>query len=44
LPEPEQLKPHWKLALEILISAAEHRDMLMHVRIAMLHALNNGKL
>lgn len=43
LRKAEQELPHWQLAAEILIKAAEGRDFLMHARIAMLKALNHGK-
>jgi hypothetical protein len=43
LPKTEQQRPHWQLAVETLINAAEGRDFLIHARIAMLKALNHGK-
>lgn len=43
LPKAEQQKPHWQIATEILIGAAEGRDFLMHARIAMLKAINADK-
>jgi hypothetical protein len=43
LPKAEHDKPHWQLAVEVLILAAEDRGPLMHARIGMLQALNFGK-
>jgi hypothetical protein len=41
LPEPQQKQPHWQLAVENLINAAETGGgWLMFARIAMLRALN----
>jgi hypothetical protein len=34
--------PHWQLAMEQLIEAAEGRNFIMHARIAVLRALNHG--
>ena len=45
LPEPAQQQPHWQIAVENLINAAETGGgWLMFARIAMLRALNgDGK-
>jgi hypothetical protein len=43
LPKAEQKLEHWQVAGEILIKAAEGRDLLMHARIGMLRALNHGQ-
>jgi hypothetical protein len=43
LPEPERLQQHWQLATEMLIKAAEGRDLVIHAQIAMLKALGHGK-
>lgn len=43
LPKAEHAKPHWQLAGQILIDAAEGRGPLMHAHIAMLRAINAGK-
>ena len=43
LPEDEQHQPHWQIAIENLINAAETGGgWLMFARIAMLQALNAG--
>lgn len=42
LAKSEQSKPHWQLAVETLISAADHHGITMLARIAMLRALNTG--
>ena len=34
--------PHWQIAMEQLIDAAEGRNFIMHARIAVLKALNQG--
>jgi hypothetical protein len=43
LSKAEQQKPHWQLATEILIAAAEGRDFLMHAAIGIKRALNHGR-
>jgi hypothetical protein len=43
LPKKAHDAPHWQLAMEQLIDAAEGRNFIMHARIAMLKALNHGK-
>jgi hypothetical protein len=43
LPKKVQAEPHWQLAAEQVLDAAEGRNFLMHARIAMLRALNHGK-
>lgn len=40
LPEAEHARPHWQLAGQILIDAAEGRGPLMHAHIAMMRAIN----
>jgi hypothetical protein len=43
LPDAKQKEPHWQLAVENLINAAETGGgWLMFARIAMLRALNGG--
>jgi hypothetical protein len=43
LPSAEAECEHWQIAMEFLISAAEHGGIVMMARIAMLRALNTGK-
>lgn len=43
LPREVYEQPHWQLAMEQLIEAAEDRGPAMHARIGMLRALNFGK-
>lgn len=43
LPKKVSAEPHWQLAMEQLIDAAEGRIFLMFARIGMLRALNYGK-
>lgn len=43
LPKAEQEKPHWQLAVEMLILAAEGRVPIMFASIGMLKALKHGK-
>jgi hypothetical protein len=43
LPKKVHDAPHWQLAMEQLIDAAEGRNFIMHARIAVLKALNHGK-
>ena len=42
LPKKVHDAPHWQLAMEQLIDAAEGRNFVMHARIAVLRALNHG--
>ena len=42
LPKKAHDTPHWQLAMEQLIDAAEGRNFAMHARIAVLRALNHG--
>jgi hypothetical protein len=42
LPKKVHDAPHWQLAMEQLIDAAEGRNFSMHARIAVLRALNHG--
>lgn len=43
LPKKVYDLPHWQLAMEQLIMAAEDRGPLLHARIGMMRALNHGK-
>lgn len=43
LPKAEQEKPHWQLAVSILIAVAERRDPILHARIAIMRALNHDR-
>jgi hypothetical protein len=43
LPKKVYDQPHWQLAMEQLIMAAEDRGPLLHARIGMMKALNYGK-
>lgn len=40
LPNNEQCKPEWQIALHCLIEAAEGREFLMYARITVLRALD----
>ncbi|MGB6396498.1 MAG: hypothetical protein WBF73_12530 [Bradyrhizobium sp.] len=42
LPKKVHDAPHWQIAIEQLIDAAEGRNFIMHARIAVLKALNHG--
>lgn len=42
LPKAQQQLPHWQAAVEALIMAAEGRGPLLHARVGMLRAINNG--
>ena len=42
LPKKTAAAPHWQLAMEQLIDAAEGRNFVMHARIGVLRALNHG--
>lgn len=42
LPVKEAALPHWQLAVECLMSAAEKRGLVMLARIAMAKALSHG--
>jgi hypothetical protein len=42
LPKKVHDAPHWQIAMEQLIDAAEGRNFTMHARIAVLKALNHG--
>jgi hypothetical protein len=42
LPKKVHDAPHWQIAMEQLIDAAEGRNFIMHARIGMLRALNHG--
>jgi hypothetical protein len=42
LPKKVHDAPHWQIAMEQLIDAAEGRNFIMHARIAVLRALNHG--
>jgi hypothetical protein len=44
LPEDEQALPHWQAAAEALTLVGEHGGDTMLPRIAMMRALNHGKL
>lgn len=44
LPKAEHDKPHWQLAVEVLIMAAEDQGPLMFAEIGMRRALNFGKV
>jgi hypothetical protein len=43
LPRKEAALPHWQLAVQCLLSAAEHGGIVMMARIAMLRALTHGQ-
>jgi hypothetical protein len=43
LPEEEQARDHWLAAVEALTMAAEGRGPVMHARIGMLRAMNQGR-
>jgi hypothetical protein len=43
LPKKDQQAPHWQLAIETLIMAAENRGPVLHAEIAMRRALNHGR-
>jgi hypothetical protein len=43
LPKKEAALPHWQLAAQCLLSAAEHGGIVMMARIAMLRALTHGQ-
>jgi hypothetical protein len=43
LPPAEAAREHWQIAMECLISAAEHGGIVMMARIAMSRALNHGE-
>lgn len=43
LPRKQRDLPHWQLAGQILIAAAEGRDFVMHARIAVAKAVNHGQ-
>ena len=43
LPKTESAQPHWQLAIECLLGAAEQRRPVMMARIAMLKALTHGQ-
>ncbi len=43
LPKTESAQPHWQLAVECLMKAAEKRGPLMFARIAMIKALTHGQ-
>ena len=43
LPKKVHDAPHWQIATEQLIDAAEGRNFIMHARIAVLKALNHGQ-
>ena len=43
LPKKVHDAPHWQLAMEQLIDAADGRNFIMHARIAVLKALNHEK-
>jgi hypothetical protein len=43
LPPAEAEREHWQVAMEFLISAAEHGGIVMLARIAMLRALHHGE-
>jgi hypothetical protein len=43
LPKKVHDAPHWQLAMEQLIDAAEGRNFITHARIAVLKALNHGE-
>jgi hypothetical protein len=44
LPRAEQAKPHWQLAAEVVLMAAEDRGPMLHAVIGMNRALDHGKL
>jgi hypothetical protein len=43
LPRSEQVKPHWRTAVETLLMAAERGGIVMLAAIAMRQALAHGK-
>ena len=43
LPKKTAAAPHWQLAMEQLIDAAEGRNFVMHARIGVLRALNHDR-
>ena len=43
LPKTESALPHWRLAVECLIAAAEKRGPLMFARITVVKALSHGQ-
>jgi hypothetical protein len=43
LPRQQQGQAHWHTAAEMLLMAAEGRDLIMRARIGMMRALNHGK-
>ena len=42
LPKKAHDAPHWQIAMEQLIDAAEGRNFIIHARIAVLQALHHG--
>ena len=42
LPDKDQDAPHWQLAIETLILAAENRGPVLHAQIAVHRALRHG--
>ena len=43
LPPAEAERAHWQIAMEFLISAAEHGGIVMMARVAMLRARNHSE-
>jgi hypothetical protein len=43
LPKAEHDAPHWQLAMQCLLAAAEHGAIVMMARIALAEAMNHGK-
>ena len=43
LPKAESALPHWQLAVECLMAAAEKRGIVMMARIAVVKALTHGE-
>ncbi len=43
LPKTESALPHWQLAVECLMAAAEKRGLVMMARIAVVKALTQGQ-
>ena len=43
LPKAEHDREHWRLAVRLLLDAADHGGIVMMARIAVQRALNHGK-
>lgn len=43
LPKAEQEKPHWQLAADVILQAAEGRGPMLHAVVGMNKALDHGK-